>query len=186
MAKAWKVKGLAPHRSRWNCARRVITTRYREMTSFQSGAAAGADIEFVHDMRVSSRRLLPEAQPLSQPATWDGDNHQHDGSCPGSGRPDRPVLAGYRDALRRGTTGRWEPGRQVGSAARTGVCPHARDVPATGREEAAQTALTRARGIAMAKASDRMRPTVGTLASYCPRGWRRRTPGSHTSRVPSA
>ena len=57
MAKAWKVKGIAPEKSLEECARRIITTRLREMMSFKEGAIDGTDIEYVHDMRVSSRRL---------------------------------------------------------------------------------------------------------------------------------
>ena len=57
MAKAWKVKGIAPQKSLEKCARRIITTRLREMMSFKEGAIDGTDIEYVHDMRVSSRRL---------------------------------------------------------------------------------------------------------------------------------
>ena len=57
MAKAWKVKGIAPKKSLEACARRIITTRLHEMMSFKDGAIDGTDIEYVHDMRVSSRRL---------------------------------------------------------------------------------------------------------------------------------
>ena len=57
MAKAWPVEGIMPRRSLEECARRIITTRFHEMMSFKGGAIDGSDIEFVHDMRVSSRRL---------------------------------------------------------------------------------------------------------------------------------
>jgi len=57
MAKAQKVKGIAPQKSLEKCARRIITTRLHEMMSFKEGAIDGTDIEYVHDMRVSSRRL---------------------------------------------------------------------------------------------------------------------------------
>ena len=57
MAKSWEVKGIAPEMSLEVCARRIITTRFHEMMSFKRGAIDGVDIEFVHDMRVSSRRL---------------------------------------------------------------------------------------------------------------------------------
>lgn len=57
MAKARKVKGIAPEKSLEECARRIITTRMHEMMSFKEGAIDGSDIEYVHDMRVTSRRL---------------------------------------------------------------------------------------------------------------------------------
>ena len=57
MAKARNVKGIAPEKSLEECARRIITTRLHEMMSFQEGAIDGTDIEYVHDMRVASRRL---------------------------------------------------------------------------------------------------------------------------------
>ena len=57
MAKAWKVKGITPEKSLEECARRIITTRLHEMMSFKAGAIDGRDIEYVHDMRVASRRL---------------------------------------------------------------------------------------------------------------------------------
>ena len=57
MAKAWAVKDIAPEKSLEECARRIITTRLHEMMSFKAGVIDGTDIEYVHDMRVSSRRL---------------------------------------------------------------------------------------------------------------------------------
>ncbi len=57
MAKALAVKGIAPEKSLEECARRIITTRLHEMMSFKKGAINGRDIEYVHDMRVASRRL---------------------------------------------------------------------------------------------------------------------------------
>ena len=57
MAKALTVKNIAPEKSLEECARRIITTRLREMMSFKEGAIDGTDIEYVHDMRVASRRL---------------------------------------------------------------------------------------------------------------------------------
>lgn len=39
------------------CARRIIETRFHEMMRFKEGVIDGTDIEYVHDMRVSSRRL---------------------------------------------------------------------------------------------------------------------------------
>lgn len=57
MAKALTVEGIAPEKSLEECARRIITTRLHEMMSFKEGAIDGRDIEYVHDMRVASRRL---------------------------------------------------------------------------------------------------------------------------------
>ncbi len=57
MAKALTVKNIAPEKSLEECARRIITTRLHEMMSFKEGAIDGTDIEYVHDMRVASRRL---------------------------------------------------------------------------------------------------------------------------------
>lgn len=57
MAKARNVKSIAPEKSLEECARRIITTRLHEMMSFKEGAIDGRDIEYVHDMRVASRRL---------------------------------------------------------------------------------------------------------------------------------
>ena len=57
MAKARNVKGIAPKKSLEECARRIIITRLHEMMSFKAGTIDGRDIEYVHDMRVASRRL---------------------------------------------------------------------------------------------------------------------------------
>jgi len=57
MAKPWSVEGIVPRKSLEECARRIITTLFQEMMSFKEGSIDGLDIEFVHDMRVSSRRL---------------------------------------------------------------------------------------------------------------------------------
>ena len=57
MAKALTVKDIAPEKSLEECARRIITTRLHEMMSFKAGTIDGTDIEYVHDMRVASRRL---------------------------------------------------------------------------------------------------------------------------------
>ena len=57
MAKALTVKGIGAEKSLEECARRIITTRLHEMMSFKEGAIDGRDIEYVHDMRVASRRL---------------------------------------------------------------------------------------------------------------------------------
>ena len=48
---------ISPDRTLEACARQVIVSYFREMMSYKEGAKAGADIKFVHDMRVTSRRL---------------------------------------------------------------------------------------------------------------------------------
>jgi CHAD domain-containing protein len=57
MAKAWDVPGLAGDARFREAAGRVILTRWREMMSFRDGTLLGEDIEELHSMRVSSRRL---------------------------------------------------------------------------------------------------------------------------------
>ena len=62
MAKARNVKGIAPEKSLEECAQRIITTRLHEMMSFKAGVIDGTDLEYVHDMRVASRRLRAAMQ----------------------------------------------------------------------------------------------------------------------------
>jgi len=57
MAKAWDVHGLRGDLRFDEAAGRVILTRWREMMSYRDGTLAGEDIEELHAMRVSSRRL---------------------------------------------------------------------------------------------------------------------------------
>lgn len=57
MAKAWEVVGLGPDVALGKCARHIIETRFREMMSYRDGTLLGEDIEQLHSMRVSSRRL---------------------------------------------------------------------------------------------------------------------------------
>lgn len=57
MAKAWNVPGLLQDATFRDAAGRVVVTRWREMMSFRDGTLAGEDIEQLHAMRVSSRRL---------------------------------------------------------------------------------------------------------------------------------
>lgn len=57
MTTTLEIKGLAPDKTMETCARQIILSFYREMMSHKTGAIEGADIEFVHDMRVASRRL---------------------------------------------------------------------------------------------------------------------------------
>lgn len=57
MATEWKIEGILPHETLEICARRIIVDYFRKMMSYKEGAKDGTDIEFVHDMRVTSRRL---------------------------------------------------------------------------------------------------------------------------------
>ena len=57
MSAAIKIKGVAPDKTLETCARQIIVGYFREMMSHKAGASDGVDIEFVHDMRVASRRL---------------------------------------------------------------------------------------------------------------------------------
>ena len=57
MAKAWEVPGLAGDARFREAAGRVILTRWSEMMSYRDGTLLGEDIEELHSMRVSSRRL---------------------------------------------------------------------------------------------------------------------------------
>lgn len=57
MARAWEVHGLAPNARFRDAAGRIVLTRWRETMSYREGTLAGEDIEELHAMRVSSRRL---------------------------------------------------------------------------------------------------------------------------------
>ena len=57
MAKAWEVPGLTGRARFREAAGRVVLTRWREMMSYRDGTILGEDIEELHAMRVSSRRL---------------------------------------------------------------------------------------------------------------------------------
>lgn len=57
MAKAWPVPGLTRRMRFRDAAGRVILTRWHEMMSYEHGTLLGEDIEELHAMRVSSRRL---------------------------------------------------------------------------------------------------------------------------------
>jgi CHAD domain-containing protein len=57
MARAWEVNGLAHNAGFRDAAGRIVLTRWREMMSYRDGTVAGQDIEELHAMRVSSRRL---------------------------------------------------------------------------------------------------------------------------------
>ena len=57
MARSWDVPGLRGRAGFRDAAGRVILTRWREMMSYRDGTLLGEDIEELHAMRVSSRRL---------------------------------------------------------------------------------------------------------------------------------
>jgi CHAD domain-containing protein len=57
MAKSWKVDNLNTEKKFSVCAKKIVTTRIREMFSYEQTTREGIDIEAVHDMRVSARRL---------------------------------------------------------------------------------------------------------------------------------
>ena len=52
-----KIKEIAPEETLEVCARQIIVNYFHEMMSYKGGAKVGTDIKFVHDMRVTSRRL---------------------------------------------------------------------------------------------------------------------------------
>ena len=49
--------GISPDETLEVCARQIIVNYFYQMMSYKEGAKAGSDIEFVHQMRVTSRRL---------------------------------------------------------------------------------------------------------------------------------
>lgn len=57
MARAWDVPGLTGRARFREAGGRIILTRWREMMSHRDGTLLGEDIEELHSMRVSSRRL---------------------------------------------------------------------------------------------------------------------------------
>ena len=57
MATEPEIKGIDPGETLEVCARQIIVNYFHEMMSYKEGAKAGIDIEFVHNMRVTSRRL---------------------------------------------------------------------------------------------------------------------------------
>jgi CHAD domain-containing protein len=57
VAKAWEVPRLRGDARFRDAAGRVILTRWSEMMSYREGTLLGEDIEELHAMRVSSRRL---------------------------------------------------------------------------------------------------------------------------------
>jgi CHAD domain-containing protein len=57
MAKPWKIVDLDPGENLKVCLRKIAQTRFQETFSYEQGAIDGEDIEALHDMRVSARRL---------------------------------------------------------------------------------------------------------------------------------
>ncbi|MGA7159459.1 MAG: CHAD domain-containing protein [Bacteroidota bacterium] len=57
MAKPWKVLDLNPDESLRQCLHKIALTRFQETFSYESATMNGEDIEALHDMRVSARRL---------------------------------------------------------------------------------------------------------------------------------
>jgi len=57
MAKARKIPYLNPDKPLNVCLLKIINTRLSEMYSYEKGTIEGADIEYLHNMRVSSRRV---------------------------------------------------------------------------------------------------------------------------------
>lgn len=52
-----KIEDISPDETLEVCARQIIVNYFHQMMSYRAGAKAGSDIEFVHEMRVTSRRL---------------------------------------------------------------------------------------------------------------------------------
>lgn len=57
MAKAYKIPYFNPDQQVNICLRKILRTRFNEMYSYEKGTIEGTDIEYLHDMRVSSRRV---------------------------------------------------------------------------------------------------------------------------------
>lgn len=57
MAAGAKIEAILPDETLETCAREIIVRYFQQMMSYKDGAKEGHDIEFVHDMRVTSRRL---------------------------------------------------------------------------------------------------------------------------------
>ncbi len=52
-----KIKQISPDETLETCARQIIMGYFCQMMSYKEGAKDGTNIEFVHEMRVTSRRL---------------------------------------------------------------------------------------------------------------------------------
>jgi len=57
MAKPWKILDLNPDESLKQCLHKIALTRIQETFSYESATVKGEDVEALHDMRVSARRL---------------------------------------------------------------------------------------------------------------------------------
>lgn len=57
MAKARKIPYLNPDQPLNICLQKILRTRFNEMISFEEGTLIGEDIEYLHNMRVASRRV---------------------------------------------------------------------------------------------------------------------------------
>lgn len=57
MVIAPKTENISPDETLEVCARQIIVNYFHQMMSYKEGAKDGSDIEFVHKMRVTSRRL---------------------------------------------------------------------------------------------------------------------------------
>jgi len=57
LAKAKKIPYLNPGQPLGICLQKILRTRFNEMIAQEEGTLKGEDIEFLHDMRVSSRRM---------------------------------------------------------------------------------------------------------------------------------
>jgi CHAD domain-containing protein len=57
MAKAWKIQYLNPDKSLDICLPKVLNIRFNEMLSYEMATIEGKDIEYLHSMRISSRRV---------------------------------------------------------------------------------------------------------------------------------
>ena len=52
-----KIENISPDETLEVCARQIIVNYFQQMMSYKAGAKEGSDIECVHEMRVTSRRL---------------------------------------------------------------------------------------------------------------------------------
>lgn len=57
MSLSAKINTISPDETLETWAREIIVDYFQQMMSYKDGAKDGRDIEFVHDMRVTSRRL---------------------------------------------------------------------------------------------------------------------------------
>ncbi len=57
MAKARKIPYFNSEQPLNICLRKILRTRFNEMYAYEKGTIEGKDIEYLHDMRVSSRRV---------------------------------------------------------------------------------------------------------------------------------